>query len=201
MLTLVTALIVTLVAVSLAMPDRKPRTRLITLGTAAVYPKHEHHRQHRVGCAGSNRAIDYYRRVVRDTLERIGPVDLPARRWWGCESARRRAVEWRAKARRARTVVEKWLADQYAWERWLPDKFARVGACETGYGQRPGNWAHDSGTYVSAFGIIRSAYDDFSHRLGYPGWDEGGRTPRQQYEVAAAIEAAYGWSAWGCGGA
>lgn len=90
---------------------------------------------------------------------------------------------------------------QWDWTQWLPDKYARVGACETGYGRRPGNWQHDSGTYVSAFGIIRSAYNDFSRRLGYPGWDQGGRTPRQQYEVAAAIQSAYGWSAWGCGGA
>jgi hypothetical protein len=93
---------------------------------------------------------------------------------------------------------------EYDWRRWLPDKFARVGACETGYGQRPGSWTWDTrqfdaqghfvGGYVSAFGIYAPAYEAF-HR-----WT-GLNTPREQYEVAAAIHERYGWGAWGCGGA
>jgi hypothetical protein len=196
-LSLTITLIIAVVATAVATSDSKPRARLISIGTAAVYPP----KPDRPTCRGSNRAIGFYRQAVRETLGRIGPVELPARRWWGCNSARRRAVEWRAKAHEARRQVAEYLDRMYDWASWLPDKYARVGACETGYGQRPGNWEHDSGTYVSAFGIIRGAYDDFSRRLGYPGWDEGGRTPRQQYEVAAAIQAAYGWGAWGCGGA
>lgn len=92
----------------------------------------------------------------------------------------------------------------------MPDKYARVGACETGYGRRPGNWHWDSGRYVSAFGIIRVAYNSFAHQLGFLGWDDlDGKThqrhgldapPREQYLVAKAIHDRYGWSAWGCGG-
>jgi len=82
---------------------------------------------------------------------------------------------------------------QYAWWKWLPDKFARVGACETGYGKKPGSWTWDSGTYVSAFGIYRPAYEAYHHWTGH-------NTPREQYEVAAAIQARFGWGAWGCGG-
>lgn len=95
----------------------------------------------------------------------------------------------------------------WAWEKWLPDKWARVGACETGYGKRPGNWAWDSGVYVSAFGIIRVAYNHFAHQLGFLGWDDVDpsthqrhkATPREEWRVADAIEKRYSFSAWGCG--
>lgn len=98
------------------------------------------------------------------------------------------------KAVAAHREWNRWFRYQYAWSEWLPDKFARVGACETGYGKRPGSWTWDSGTYVSAFGIYRPAYEAY-HR-----WT-GSNTPREQFEVAAAIQARFGWGAWGCGGA
>ncbi len=98
------------------------------------------------------------------------------------------------KAHAAHRAYLRWHRDQYEWQLWLPDKFARVGACETGYGRKPGSWRWDSGMYVSAFGIYRPAYEAY-HR-----WT-GRNTPREQYEVAAAIQARYGWGAWGCGGA
>ena len=86
---------------------------------------------------------------------------------------------------------------QYAWRDWLPDKYRRVAQCETGI-----DWRWDSGTYVSAFGIFRPAYDEFSRRAGLLAWGSpGNRTPRDQFTVARAIHDRYGWGAWGCGGA
>ncbi len=98
------------------------------------------------------------------------------------------------KAHAARLAYLRWHRDQYEWWHWLPDKFARVGACETGYGKKPGNFHWDSGTYVSFAGIYRPAYE------AYHLWT-GRNTPREQFEVAAAIQARFGWGAWGCGGA
>lgn len=174
-------------------------------GRAAAGPQHQDSPSVKHPCPDVQKAVTYYRSMYRQHRAQMGLSGPVSRVWYGCGSAARRAVEWRERASQARKALARWKADrrawQYEWQRWLPDKFARVGACETGYGQRPGNWNHDSGTYVSAFGIIEAAYDDFSARMGYPGWDAGGRTPRQQYEVAAAIQRAYGWSAWGCGGA
>ena len=119
-----------------------------------------------------------------------------------CVRVRRLAELWRGKARTARRSFLAWHREQFEWWLWLPDKFARVGACETGYGRKPGRWDWDSGTYVSAFGIYRAAYAQFARATGTPTWDEpGARTPREQFIVASAIQARYGWSAWGCGGA
>ena len=108
----------------------------------------------------------------------------------------------RGKAAARRRAYLRWHAYHFEWWKWLPDKFARVGACETGYGRRPGSWTWDSGTYVSAFGIYRPAYNQFSRWLGLPTWDDPGRrTPREQFIVARAIQARFGWGAWGCGSA
>lgn len=134
---------------------------------------------------------------------------------WICAHGnhRWRRVRWHCAARSwtARELAEARSQWESRWDLWLPDKFARVGACETGYGKKPGNWHWDSGTYVSPFGIIRSAYNSFAHSLGYLGWDDLdpgthqrhglNAPPYEQYRVAAAIQARYGWGAWGCGGA
>jgi len=108
----------------------------------------------------------------------------------------------KAKARAAHRAWNAYFHYHYAWSDWLPDKYARVGACETGYGKRPGSWTWDSGTYVSAFGIYRAGYNQFARILGLPAWDDPGRrTPREQYLVAQYIQRRFGWSAWGCGNA
>ena len=78
----------------------------------------------------------------------------------------------------------------------MPDKWQRIGACETGYGRRPGDFHWNSGPYQGAFGFAVSSWDAF--RLpGYPS-EAYLATPRQQYEVALAIWRRYGFSGWGC---
>ena len=94
---------------------------------------------------------------------------------------------------------------QWKWEKWLPDKWQRIGACETGYGKRPGRWDWNSGTYQGAFGFYYDSWDRFvpraDRRAGpYPS-EAYEATPRQQYEVALAIYRRYGLSGWGCRGA
>lgn len=93
---------------------------------------------------------------------------------------------------------------QYRWRVWLPDKWQRIGACETGYGKRPGDFTWDSGRYISAFGIYRPSW----YAFGGPHWptrDELSRnpglhlpTPWQQYQVGLRIWRRYGFSGWGC---
>ena len=88
---------------------------------------------------------------------------------------------------------------QWKWQKWLPDKWQRIGACETGYGKRPGQWDWNSGTYQGAFGFAVSSWDQFK-RDGYPS-EAYLATPWQQYQVALAIWRRYGFTGWGCGGA
>ena len=109
----------------------------------------------------------------------------------------------RLKAYATRARVEAWLEAQFHWEAWLPDKWRRIGICETSL-----RWDWDSGTYVSAFGIYRAGYADDAHRIGHLSWDETiarlGRlpTPREQYDAALShYRANGGFSGWGCRGA
>lgn len=176
-------------ATSSAIADPPPESRLISIGTAAVYRS----------CHGANEAIDYYRRAYRDHREQMGVEGMPARRWWGCESARRRAVEWRDKAAAARKALKKWVDYQYDWRSWLPRNWYLVGSCETGYGGAP-NFNHANSSFVSAFGISRSIYDRDAAYAGGPPWNDASPpTPRQQYEAALAHYAQFG-DGWGCPG-
>jgi hypothetical protein len=109
------------------------------------------------------------------------------------------------KARTARRAYEEWHTYHWRWDLWLPDKWQRIGACETGYGRRPGNWRHSNSSYEGAFGFATSSWDAFKGSADpkagpYPA-DAWQATPRQQYEVALAIYRRYGFSGWGCRGA
>ncbi len=106
---------------------------------------------------------------------------------------------------RALNRVPAWKQSwQYRWRVWLPDKWQRIGACETGYGKRPGDFTWDSGKYVSAFGIYRPAW----YQFGGSRWPTGRElaadgtlhlpTPWEQYQVALRIWRRYGFSGWGC---
>jgi hypothetical protein len=85
---------------------------------------------------------------------------------------------------------------QYKWWVWLPDKWQRIGACETGYGKRPGNWKHHNSSYQGAFGFATQSWDQFKPN-GYPE-DADQATPWQQYVVALRIYHRYGLTGWGC---
>lgn len=150
-------------------------------------------------CPGANRAIGFYRAAYAASRSVMGIVGLPARRWWGCNSARRRAVEWRQRALQARIQLKAWLRYQYDWRSWLPRNWYEVGSCETGYGGDP-NWSHANRSFVSAFGITRANYAIDARAAGTPQWDDTQPpTPREQYETALAHYRMHG-DGWGCPG-
>ena len=148
----------------------------------------------------ARRAVKFYAGRLAYWRDRMGAAQRQGRFATASRSVRIRGCPrylahiLQRKAYALRKAYARWVDYQWNWEAWLPDKFARVGACETGYGKRPGSWTWDSGTYVSAFGIYRPAYEAYHRWTGH-------NTPREQYEVAAAIQARFGWGAWGCGGA
>lgn len=168
------------------------------------------HKPDKPGCQDARRAIVWYRARYDEHRAVMGASLAPAlERHMRCSRARARAVYWREAASSNRTAAQRWWRRNYGWTAFMPrgSKWYRVASCETGYGGDP-NWAHDSGTYVSAFGIYRPGYADDAHRVGNLSWDETrqrlGRlpTPLEQYEAALSHYRAHGgFSGWGCRGA
>ena len=108
---------------------------------------------------------------------------------------------WTKRRNACTAVLSEWKR-QWDWPAWLPDKWQRIGACETGYGKRPGNFRHSNSSYEGFAGFAKQSWDSFKYRADpkagpYPE-DAWQATPRQQYEVALAIWRAYGFSGWGC---
>lgn len=157
-------------------------------------------------CPGIRQGVIFYRgRYLfwRKKMELTAPVSFV--KVGSCANARFLLGVARAQAQAARTRFERWWSYHYDWPSWLPSKWQRIGACETGYGTRPGNWRHSNSAYEGAFGFAKSSWDAFKRRADpkagpYPE-DAWQATPRQQYEVALAIWRAYGFSGWGCRGA
>ncbi len=83
------------------------------------------------------------------------------------------------------------IARQWNWQAWLPDKWRRIGVCETGL-----NWQHYNSGYQGAFGFATQSWDQFKLD-GYPE-DANQASPWQQYQVALAIWRRFGFSGWGC---
>ena len=141
----------------------------------------------------SRKAVKFYAGRIAYWRDKMGAgADQPGVRRHLCP--RYLAHVLQRKAYGLRKEYARWVEHEYHWWKWLPAKYQRVGRCETGGtvgASAAGNWHWDSGTYVSAFGFIRAAF---------PTWN-GHNTPREQYQVAASIQARYGWGAWGCGGA
>ncbi len=151
-------------------------------------------------CPGSRRAIRYYRAAYTDHRLTMNLAAAPAFVRERCGTTRRRATEWRSKAYQARRALQAWVAYQFRWEQWLPDNWARLGACETGYGRRPGNWRHSNRSFVSAFGITRVNYSRDAAAAGTPQWDDRHPpTPREQYLTALAHYHMHG-DGWTCPG-
>lgn len=158
--------------------------------SAAELVRGENRRPDSETCRDARRGLRWYRAAERKWRSKMGAETRTRPRSAGylCPRLRLLAKHARQAAHRARLAYKRW-SYSWEWQRWLPAKFYRVARCETGV-----RWDWDSGTYVSAFGIIRVAYEQFHHWTGH-------NTPREQYEVAERIRARYGWSAWGCGGA
>lgn len=154
-----------------------------------------------VKCPSARRAVVYYRARTWQWQHR-----REARRSDSTPITRGRSCHWtqyvlsvhRARARSSRKAYQLW-SYHWEWEKWLPDKWARIGACETGYGQRPGRWDWNSGTYQGAFGFYHGTWDQYKS-AGAPS-EAYLATPREQYQAALNVYAAHGYGAWGCSGA
>lgn len=161
---------------------------------------------YRAACGEAWQAVRFYRGKTAQHRATLGASSLPpVENNASCKRLRERAQYWQATARAHAQQVARWRAYHYDWPAWLPDKWQRVGACETGYGKRPGRWDWNSGIYQGAFGFYHGSWDAFVSRADpkagpYPS-EAYEATPRQQYEVALAIWRAYGFSGWGCRGA
>lgn len=158
-------------------------------------------------CPDARKGLRYYRSVKQgwDRKRAISATPRKLEQPRTCKRARELAKLARKNAHQARKRYEAWREYHWNWPAWLPDKWARIGACETGYGQRPGRWDWNSGTYQGAFGFYHGSWDAFAPRADpkagpYPS-EAYLATPRQQYEVALAIYRMYGLSGWGCRGA
>lgn len=154
-------------------------------------------------CPSAIRAVNFYARLLTAYRARMGAPKPAIHR--GSRCPRYLAHVLQRKARAARREYHRWVAYHWHWQSWLPDKWARIGACETGYGRRPGNWQHSNSSYEGAFGFAKSTWDQFKYRADpkagpYPA-DAWQATPRQQYEVALAVYRMFGFSGWGCRGA
>lgn len=154
-------------------------------------------------CPSVQRAIAFYSARVAHWSSRLGAAKPAIHARSNCPRYVAHVLQRKAYALR-RSYARFW-AYHYAWREWLPDKWQRIGACETGYGRRPGNWRHANSSYGGAFGFALGSWTAFTPRADpkagpYPRYPWEG-TPRQQYEVALAIWRAYGFSGWGCRGA
>lgn len=91
-------------------------------------------------------------------------------------------------------------ARQWNWQAFLPDKWRRVGVCETGL-----NWFHANSSYVSAFGISVREYDNDARYMGVRPWyvrGQGVPSPWEQWRAAVGHYTRFGgFSGWGCRGA
>lgn len=156
----------------------------------------------KLSCKFAERAIVYYRKQTwkyqRKLKQERHATSYPERRKNACPYKRYLTRVWQAYTIAARVQWKAYLY-HYAWWLWLPEKWQRIGACETGYGRRPGNWKWNSGTYQGAFGFHYSTWDRY-RPSGAPS-EAYLATPRQQYQAALNVYAHHGYGAWGCGGA
>ncbi len=97
---------------------------------------------------------------------------------------------WRTIHHKCQAALDR-KAYEWNWQAWLPDKWRRIGVCETGL-----DFHFTNSQYVSAFGIARSSWAAF--RPAYVPAIPELASPWQQWQVALAIYNRYGFSGWGC---
>ena len=148
-------------------------------------------------CPSAHKAVRYYSKRLEYWRSKMGAPKTSAHR--GSKCPRYLAHILKVKATLAKYRYYKWVEYHWHWWKWLPMKWQRIGACETGYGKRPGRWDWNSGMYQGAFGFYYGTWDQYKPK-GAPS-EAYLATPRQQYQCALNVYAAHGYGAWGCGGA
>lgn len=155
-----------------------------------------------MACPQARETLTYYTKAVADWRSKMGIQKSHEVGRFSCAQILRRIPVIKARAIAARKRYDWWW--HYAWPAWMPDKWQRIGACETGYGKRPGDFHWNSGTskspgYQGFVGFAASTWDAY-RPAGYPS-EAYDATPREQLVVAEIVRAAVGYGAWGCGGA
>ncbi len=124
-------------------------------------------------------------KIPQQRTQARSPWKHHSRGYWQAELNR-----WQARHRKCQAVLDR-RAYEWNWQAWLPDKWRRIGVCETGL-----DFHFTNSQYVSAFGIARSSWAAFRPAF-VPATPELA-SPWQQWQVALAIYARYGFSGWGC---
>lgn len=152
-------------------------------------------------CKSVEKAIKHYRGIVWEFQKQLdkprSKTNYPERLKNACAYKKWSLKKWKARSVQWHKQYNHYLY-QHAWWEWLPDKWQRIGACETGYGKRPGQWKWNSGTYQGAFGFYYGTWDAYKP-AGAPS-EAYLATPRQQYQAALNVYSHHGYGAWGCGG-
>jgi hypothetical protein len=150
-------------------------------------------------CPDNRRGLRYYRSraSVWATARGAASPSQGSRAPRNCADAHYLAQVWRSRSFEQRQATERW-EHLYAWWLWLPANWQALGACETGGGQRPGNWAHSNSSFTSAFGISWAEYDADAAYMGAPPWHVR-HAPRDQYDAARGHLARFG-DGWDCPG-
>lgn len=153
-------------------------------------------------CKSTEKAIVYYRGKVwkyqRALDKPRSKTNFPERLKNACGYKKWQAEQWRNRASKWKQLHDDYIY-HYAWWEWLPDKWQRIGACETGYGKRPGQWTWNSGKFQGAFGFYYGTWD--AYRPPSAPSEAYLATPREQYQTALNVYSHHGYGAWGCGGA
>lgn len=150
-------------------------------------------------CPSVRRAVRFYRDRVAYWLDKMGAGsgDMPGlgtrtvRIGTSAPCPRYLAHVWQ---RKAAALAKRW-AFLFDYRSWMTPFWRAIAVCESG--SNPPNWDHDSGTYVSTFGIIRGEYDRDAAVFGAPPWHVR-HTPRDQYRAALGHQARFGLTGWGC---
>lgn len=173
-----------------AQPSAPTKSTLLAVSSAVYEPP----------CTDAQQGITYYRKAYTASREKMRLAGAVPRVWYhDCQVIRRRATEWRDRAKTARLELRKWIDYHYNWRSWLPRNWYVTGSCETGYGGAP-NFNHANSSFVSAFGISRRIYDYDARLAGMPPWnDRQPPTPRQQLLTAIAHYNHFG-DGWTCPG-
>jgi hypothetical protein len=144
-------------------------------------------------CPAAQHKIGHYRPAYTRSRSNMGLSGAPARAWYPCQAARRRAVEWRDRAWQAKKAYADWHEYHYDWQKWLPWNWQGVARCETHF-----NWEHNNSRFVSAFGISWREYNADAAYMGAPPWHVR-HTPRDQYMAALGHYKRFG-DGWTCPG-
>jgi len=145
-------------------------------------------------CPGAQQAIGYYRRAYTASRTRMGLPGAPPRAWYPCDAARRRATEWRDRAKDARLELARWKREQWAAP---PEPFLSIARCEqpSRSGLHGVNWQAYSASYEGGYGFAHSTWDGYKP-AGYPE-NANQASVKQQTDVAMILRASFhGYSSW-----